>query len=106
MRLAPTDYSSDPGQSTTNDNDASDGSSEDGLQSLPAGLVPLVATQMHTYQDCLKQVVREANKVYTEFRLSEEGQNFQGQVRQWYRMGGVNACLCVFLVWLLRALAT
>ena len=63
-------------------------SREDGLQFLPAGLVPLMATQMHTYQDCLRQVVQDTNKVYTDFRLSEEGQNFQGQV-------SVCVCLCV-----------
>ena len=69
------DYSSNPMGAS--------GEQDDGLQFLPAGLVPLMATQMHTYQACLKHVVQTANRVYTEFRLSEAGQNFKGQVCLW-----------------------
>lgn len=53
---------------------------KDGLQLLPVGLIPLMATQTHTYKEFLKQTIADANAVYKDFLLSDEGQNFSGQV--------------------------
>ena len=52
----------------------------DGLDYLPVGAIPLMATQCATYQDTLKRVSEVANRVYREFLDSAEGRNFCGQV--------------------------
>ena len=48
--------------------------------SVPTGVVPLLATQSHTYPDVLTSVTAATNRVYQEFLQSEEGQRFTGQV--------------------------
>lgn len=51
-----------------------------GGDSVPVGAVPLLATSVPEYEECVVRTLNATNAVYHEFLRSEEGQGFNGQV--------------------------
>lgn len=47
---------------------------------VPVGAVPLLATSVPEYDECVVRTLNATNAVYHEFLRSEEGQGFNGQV--------------------------